>query len=252
VQIEEKQKRRTEVAAELKKIEAQNRDALLIRAVADRVLARLRNFQRQYEAFVNESEVDCKQLSLDPRQLVKIQIETSGLTQLRDDAKRTADDSVAAKERGDLEAAELRKAIGELTDQLDAPNLRYQRYLQELEEWEQQRAFLIGSGVESGTLRHLEKQISNRTELPKLLKDANAERETKTREIYRELQQLVATYRSLYRPVQKFIEEHDLAAGKFDFEFKASVVCSDFGELLFANVSQSRKGSCCCNQKMSY
>ncbi len=242
-QIEEKQKRRADAVLESKSMELRNRETLRVRAVADRVLARVSNFERQYEAFINESEVDCVQLSVNPRDLIRIQVETGELTRLRDDAKRAADDAVRAKENADTEASALRKAIDELTGQLDAPNLRFQKYLQELEGWEQQRESLVGNPAASGSLRHLEEQIRGRTEFPRLLKEATAERETKTREIYRELKQLVATYRSLYSPVQKFIEEHNLAAGRFNFEFEASVVCSDFGELLFANVSQARRGS---------
>jgi len=241
--IGEKQKRRADLATEIKDIDKRQRKALLDQAVADRVLARIRNFQRQYDTFISESELDCQQLSLDPRKLVTLQVDLSPLTEISSQAKRSAEEAAAAKDEAQRETADLKTAIEDLTAQLDAPNSAYQKYLQELDDWTQRRASLVGSENESGTIKYIEKQISDRTQFPKLLKEASSQREAKTREIYRELQALVNIYRSLYSPVQKFIEEHELAAGQFRFEFEASIVCSGLDDQLFQNVSQSRRGS---------
>jgi hypothetical protein len=243
LQIEEKQGRKAELSSELRRTETANREALLKRAVADRVLGRIRNFVTQYETFLTDSLTDCEQLSLNPRELVKIETETAELTQIRSDAQTAVDEAAAAKVKAEAEVSDLRKSVENLTVKLDAPNIEYQKYLQMLEDWTQRRAEIVGDDAETGSIKYIEKQISGLSKIPKLLKKAVAEREFKAREIYRELQQLAGIYRSLYSPVQKFIEEHDLAVGNFSFEFEASITCSDFSEQLFRNVSQGRRGS---------
>ncbi len=230
-QIEDKRKRRTELSTELRDIESRIRRATLDRAFADRMLGRIRNFLTQYETFIAESKDDCEQLKLDARELVKIQTDTAPLTQIRTNAQNALDEANLAKDSNQSEATALKKSIADLTEQLDAPNVLYQKYLQQLQEWEQRRNEIIGAEAESGSITYIEKQIQDYGEIPNLLKEAEADREAKTREIYGELQQLVSTYKSLYSPVQKFIKEHGLSAGKFTFEFEASITCADFADL---------------------
>jgi predicted nucleic acid-binding Zn-ribbon protein len=92
------------------------------------------------------------------------------------------------------------KSVAALAAQMDAPTTRYQKYLQDLQDWEQRREEIIGSEQDSGSVRFFERQIKDFDDLPKQLAEATQEREKKTREIYNEIEKLVSTYKSLYSP----------------------------------------------------
>jgi ABC-type lipoprotein export system ATPase subunit len=242
-EIEAMTRRRSTLAADIRRVDIESRDALLKRAIADRILGRIRNFLKQYDTFITESAADCAQVSLDARTLVQVQADTSAVDKLREEAQLTVDSTASTRSTAEIDSSQILESIEELTAKLDAPNVEYQHYVQRLAAWEQRRLEIIGDGGTTGSIRYIEKQISGLTNVPDLLKKALGEREAKTREIYRELKELVETYRSLYSRVQEFIEDHNLAAGNFDFNFEADIACNNFAEKLFLNVSQARRGS---------
>lgn len=94
-------------------------------------------------------------------------------------------------------------------------------------------------------MSYVRSQITGLDSIPERLGLARSSRKEKVGEIYAALEQLVVTYKSLYSPVQKFIEGHDLATGKFNFDFEASIVFSGLEEKFFSMVNQGRKGSFC-------
>jgi ABC-type lipoprotein export system ATPase subunit len=242
-QIEAKQVRRSTITTEVKKCEAEMKTAALRQAVSERVLGRLRNFEAQYDKFVADATADCIELSLSARALVKVEIDKTSLTKILDEARTAAEASRKSKTELEEENKGLQEDIDQLTQQLDAPNVHYQNYLQQLELWKQERSRIIGEENQTGSINYLSRQIQDLDGIPAKLASSIKEREQKVREIYRELQKLVSTYKSLYNPVQKFIEEHSLAAGKFSFQFEASITYSGLENELFSLVNQARRGS---------
>ncbi len=243
--IELRQARRMAIATDVKQQDVEIKTAALRQAVAERVLGRLRNFEAEYEKFVAEATADCIELKLSPRDLVKVVIDRETPTQILAEAKAAAEAGRTSKAILEEEDLGLQSEIDALTLQLDAPNVQYQNYLQRLEGWNQQRSKIVGDENQAGSINYLQRQITDLQALPARLTKSRADREQKVREIYAELRKLVSTYQSLYSPVQKFIEEHALAAGKFNFEFEASIVYSGLEDDLFSLVNQGRKGSFC-------
>jgi ATPase subunit of ABC transporter with duplicated ATPase domains len=177
--------------------------------------------------------------------LVRIAIDEKTPGTILAEARLAGEDARAAKIDIEAQIVSLEHDIGGLTQQMDAPNVQYQTYLQHFEQWVQRRGQIVGDANQAGTIHYIEKQILDLRDIPAKLKSATLERDTKVREIYKQLLQLVSTYRSLYNPVQQFIEDHALAAAKFNFEFKASIACQGLEESLFSYVNQGRKGSFC-------
>jgi AAA15 family ATPase/GTPase len=231
------------LTSQINQTEQENRAAQLRRAVADRVLGRLRNFKLLYDKFLTESEADCSQLGLNAADLVGVTIDTTTPTRIRDDAQIVTQNADAKKLRltGEVEAAN--KMSETLTSKLDAPNAQYQAYLKGLQEWKERRNSILGDNEKAGSINYLQAQIASLANVPLQLKARLKEREGKVRETYGELQQLVETYRSLYNPVKLFIERHALLSGKFGFEFEAFIANSNLGERLFQHISQNRRGS---------
>jgi AAA15 family ATPase/GTPase len=241
--IRAKRELHTQLQANLALQDTQHRAGQLRKTVAERVLGRLRNFRMQYDRFLAEAEPDCRELGLKPEELVRVEIDSAIPTSIKDAAEATVNLAEKEKSRIGAEIEAIDKALLELNSRLDAPNALYQAYLKSLGEWQEQRARILGTDQDAGTINYLQAQIASLANVPIQLKSKNEERENKVRELFRELQQLVKTYKSLYAPVQHFIENHNLISGKYGFAFEALIANADLAERLFQNISQSRKGS---------
>jgi ABC-type lipoprotein export system ATPase subunit len=244
-QIEAKQTRKAAVALEMKQIEAASKVAALQQAIAERVLGRLSNFEAQYEKFITEATPDCIELNLSPRALVKVEIDMETPAKILGAKKAAVDATRNAKIALQEENIGLHDDIDTLTQQLDAPNVHYQNYLQQLDTWNQQGLKIVGDQNQAGSINYIQRQISDLDGVPQMLAESRKKREQMVRGIYQELQKLVSTYKLLYSPVQKFIEQHALAAAKLSFEFEASIGYSGLEGDLFSLVNQGRKGSFC-------
>jgi ABC-type lipoprotein export system ATPase subunit len=244
-EIEKQQSERAALAAQAKQKGAEIRAAAKRQAVATRILGRLRNFASSYETFIADATADCIELNLSPRNLVAMTIDSETPDRIRSEAKTAEDNARGAQEAMERQASTLQTSIEELTQQLDAPNVQYQTYLQQLEEWQQRKSEIVGDENQAGSINYVQAQIVALDAIPQKLQLARANRSEKVTEIYVELESLVVTYKSLYSPVQNFIESHALSAGKFHFDFEASIVCSGLEEKFFSLVNRGRKGSFC-------
>lgn len=243
--IQHKQAERAEIAEEIKRHDTEIKASALRQAVAERVLARVRNFQKQFDSFVLDATPDCIELKIRITELVRLDVDVARPSSIAAEAAAAAEDARQAKQDLSNRDISLRNEIGDLRALLDAPNKEYQTYLQKVEEWRKRRAEIVGEETQSGSVNYIQAQIALLDGVPGRLSRERERREAKSREIYGELRKLVSTYERLYKPVQKFIAEHVLAAGKFSFEFEASIVCSGLDDAFFSLVNQGRKGSFC-------
>lgn len=242
-EIQTRQERISAARDAIKQKEREIKSAALRAAVAERVLGRLRNFEAQYESFVAEATADCIELGLSARSLVKVEIDKGTPTGVLTEARATGENARRLKQGLSDELKGLQGEIDTLTEHLDAPNVHYQNYLQQLETWNQQRSRILGDENQPESINYVQKQIGELAGLPARIDKLKEERVQRVRAIYRELQELVSTYKSLYSPVQRFIEEHTLSAGRFSFEFEASVAYSGLEDDLFSLLNQGRRGS---------
>jgi ABC-type lipoprotein export system ATPase subunit len=241
--IRAKRDARIQLQSDLGEQESRNRVGQLRKAVAERLLGRLRNFRMQYDRFLAEAEPDCVELGLKPADLVKVEINSAIPSTIVTEAQASTSKAETEKTRisGEIEAVD--KTLAEFSSRLDAPNAEYQAYLRNLQEWQDRRDQILGSDQVSGSINYLQAQIASLDSIPGLLKAKRISREDRVREIYRELQDLIKTYKGLYDPVQKFIENHQLMSGKYGFAFEALIANADLGDRLFQHISQSRRGT---------
>lgn len=123
-QIEEKQTRRNAIAAEVKILDAEITAASLKTAVAERILGRLRNFESAYERFIADAASDCNEVQLNPKELVRLQIDKDTPSRLLVEARQAADNSQASKSSLEAEGTffgvdEGRRVLKNLVAQAD-------------------------------------------------------------------------------------------------------------------------------------
>ena len=65
----------------------------------------------------------------------------------------------------------------------------------------------------------------------------------KFKSVYSQLKQLVKVYEDLYKPVQKFIDEHELIKNKYKLNFNVSIAETDFIGKFFNYINQGTRGT---------
>jgi len=185
-------------------------------AVAKQLLDKLDNFQKDFSVFKTSLDEDAAELGLKADELVTMTINKTKPVMVRDEAAVAIS---AAKQqleginppglRQKLAAAE--ENIVELQSKLDAPNRAYQAYLKALEEWQIKRSLIVGNDKEPESLKGLEAKLEAINQLPEQITKVREEQAALSLQIHNEKCAQTEVYRTLYEPVQGFIDSHILA-----------------------------------------
>jgi ABC-type lipoprotein export system ATPase subunit len=219
-------------------------------SIADKLIARIENLQRQLKAFMEESRSDLQAIGFSAKDILTISINKQPLIDKR---KEFHDKKIAAENKLDpsqidsfaYKKIKIIEQIEQLQDKLDEPNKNYQGYITELEAWEKKKNDIIGNENIQNTIKFYEKQLENLAAIPGKLGEARTLRLTKSKEIHEVIRHLADSYRELYAPVHNFIEKRPLAKDKFQLNFEVDIVDTGFKEGFFDIVSQRASGTFC-------
>jgi len=219
-------------------------------SVAELLLEKIENFERQYKSFETDSEEHFEILGIKAESVVSLKIDREPINKLKAEinqklVKLKNDLDMFNPESPVCEKAELEKQVQEMSDKLDEPNRQYQAYLLAIEKWEDREATIIGDEKTSDTIKYFEKQLIDLKDLPEKLNKVKEIRKTVVKEIFGAIKRLTKVYESLYSPVQDFIENHPIAKDKFNLDFQVSIVNSGFEDIFFDYISHGVKGSFC-------
>lgn len=237
-----------ELEASLRSIrDAENANALVV-SQCDSVTKQLDNFQYQFELFGAQIAPDLKALGLEQSALISLTTNTSAIVALRDKAE-LARGSAQSQLKDSVEgspaalAMAARSELARLESELDAPRRAYQTYLSDLSAWEKLRLDLVGGPAVPDSLSFYEDRLRQLDSLPDVLDDLKASRTARMLAIYAELLEISETLRSLYRPVQAFIDGHPVVASRFDLSFEVALVAEQMEDRFFLMVSRQASGS---------
>jgi len=212
-------------------------------ASAARVLQQLQNFRAAHKTVLANLKSDCDVLGLDPKSLVSITVTEKPVTDANAAAKADSQHQTAVIKAASASLEELKGEVERLTAELDAPNSAYQRYVEALRIWSERREALVGTAEKRESLSYIVRQIKELEGLPEQLKQGQAVRAAKVKEIFSQIQEIVLTYRMLYHPVQEFILLNPVANQKLHLEFDASIVTVNLDEIILSKVNQGRRGT---------
>lgn len=217
-------------------------------SASDKASSGVDTLQRRYRTAESELAENLEELAISVRDVVELKVDLLPLEEsrnlyelLKDRSEELQDVSNPDGYQAALESAE--EDILVLQAQLDEPSKEYEAYLSTLKTWNARRSELLGSKNAAGSIKHLERLLSDLQEVPTELQTAYSLRREKATEIHREIKKLSDTYRDLYRPVQEFIESHPLAKGKFDLNFEVSIAQEGFENHFFAQINRTKSGS---------
>ena len=217
-------------------------------AIAKRLIERLDNFQKDFEIFKNTLEEDATEIGLQVNDLIDLSIDKTSAETIRSQAEERLSELKNLLDEVDpsglrKKLASVESQIIELQSKLDAPNRAYQAYLKELTEWQERRAELEGSDNVPESLKGLKATLAALDQLPAKI-DAVRDQQTELAiNIHEEKVAQAEIYRTLYGPVQQFIDSHEIAKDKLKLEFRAELVNEDFSTRLLNLLALNRRGS---------
>lgn len=136
------------------------------------------------------------------------------------------------------------KQLEEIKQKLSAPELEYQKYLKDKQDWETMLEEIIGSPEKDGTIKNLQARIDYvNHQLSSDLKVKIEQRKQYVLNLLQKKHQVLETYNSLFAPIVKFIEEFHEELKDYPIQFDATFSIKDFGERFFDFVSQQASGS---------
>jgi predicted ATPase len=217
-------------------------------AVANRLLEKLTNFQKDFDTFRSSLEGDAAELGLRVDELVALTITNSRATEIRDQSHNEVTSTNASIDTVDppglrQRLVSIETRINELQSKLDAPNRAYQAYLAALAEWQAKRALIEGTEEDPESLNGLKSRLAALDELPTRIAKVRDGQADLAFQIHSEKRAQTAVYRELYGPVQDFINSHPLAKNKLRLEFRAELTNEGFATRLLELLALNRKGS---------
>lgn len=241
---------------EMEKLEAEiaetkERDAALAKKKlnAEKLLAKLENFQRQATTFLTDTLPDFEELGLVQKDMVSVSVETKALVSLIAEfgmQRTTVATALNPLTEGGLEKrrSDTEKKIAELQTQLSAPQREYQAYLQSLKEWETARAAIIGDASVNGSIVQLNAQLDALLLLPAEVEALKKIRQRKSLAIFAEKTKLRSFYSSYYGEVQNFLAQHPLAkSGNFKLTFDVTITENGFAEGFLGRINRRKMGA---------
>lgn len=203
-------------------------------AAARKLEGKLTNFEAEHERLVNDTKAEVTSLGLSMESMVTLVVNKKPLTELRDALmaqKTTTDASLYGKQAGSLpeQLAASKARIKELQDRLDAPNRRYQQFLEAMKAWDKRKHEIEGSAEQVDSLAYFDAQIVYiGTQLPADIAEVKEERRKQAKVIHAEIAAIRDVHTELFGSVQKLIEESVIIREGFKLTFESSIVDNTF------------------------
>lgn len=247
-ELEKKQAELRSIELELASLRASDLAAAKKHSTAEKLAGKLKNLERQVDAFLVEAKPEFDELGIASSDVVTFKVDptkiNAALAALV--AERAAISAKLAPETVDGPEFKRRAvvaAIEGLQALLSAPQRAYQAYLQMLKDWDAGRVKIIGSEDAIGSIKNLQKQLADLDGLPAYLKSLRKQRDRKLLEIFREKQKLRAYYETYYGAVQNFLRQHPLATSeRFQLTFNVSMAESGFSEAFLGRINRRKVG----------
>lgn len=245
------------IAAADARADALTREISTIALVEQRVAT----FRRQWQSFVETTEPQLAAVGIALADVVTVRVNTTPVEEGRRRREEEAQSihaqlgrsPVAGMADSTTPAPTLHERRAGLVAQveaararLDEPQERYQRYVAALAEWDARREALVGTAGVPGTRAALQHELAALDDAPAELAQLQEVRRQVAREIHAEHVRVADLYRTLYGPVQAFIDKHaTIATEGLRLAVDVSIVDASLERGFLDRINRQRAGSFC-------
>ena len=201
---------------ELTKLAAKNKAVRNIREGVDVINRTIQNFYTSFDE-------DAKLIGLDINEVIKLKIDNQKIADAESAASnREVEIRIENKRLDEHEQSTVVKREP-LSAKLNSPQQTYQNYLNNLKEWEEKKASILGSRDLPDTLKGLEHRKEQLDNLPTQRASLKVERLEKTAQIFDLLSEQRGNREALFQPVQQLIQNNSLIREEYKLKFKAEL-----------------------------
>ena len=218
-------------------------------ASVSKIRGKIENFKRSYELFKKDSLNEFENIGVSFDSTIKLEISIDSLESIDEECRKYISSLETYLDKENPESLSNKKKnlemeLGTLQSRLNESEKAYQRYLDELAQWEKRREEISGSAEKLNSLEYFKNALEKSIEItPIKLEKAKEDRRQKVKDVYSQLERLAEVYEDLYKPVQKFIDEHELIKNKYKLNFNVSIAETDFVGKFFNYINQGTRGT---------
>lgn len=202
---------------------------------------RIKLLKRDFDSFAESAEPDAQLLGIKLNDVAKLNISSENLDKIENELTQNLIDLQSANQATDDEVENLKKNKESLTNQLNAPLQKYQKYNEELSSWQSKVAEERGSKENPNSLEGLKARLEQLNNLPQQLKVLQDKQMGLCLEIFNTLDEQRQSREKLFSPVQELILNNELIREEYKLQFKSELTCTPdyFGSELFDLIKQN-------------
>lgn len=243
--------------AELKAVLAQEQDArqkkteaLKHAAHTTRVLQTIKTYQKSHDQFTVtlDEMLAAVPTNLRAADLIALNVELAQLIQLDNGFRKEAEAQEAIlvdeSETGLLKRREAAESgITVLKSQLGEKQRLYLVYKEQLAQWERAKAEIKGDRDKANSIAWFEAQLAALDTLPGKRQELRVRRLDFIRNIHGQIEKAVAEYRTLYQPVQGFVQSATKMEMPLPLDFNVRIVEEGFQDAFLNRINRQTRGS---------
>jgi len=238
-----------ELSSHIKEINDNLSTSKIKLASVSKIRGRIENFKRNYELFKKDSLDEFENIGVSFDSTIKLEVSIDSLESIDEECRKDISNLETYLDEKDPESLSNKKKnleieLGTLQSRLNESEKAYQHYLDEFAQWEKRREEISGSAEKLNSLEYFKNALEKSIEItPIKLEKAKEDRRQKVKDVYSQLERLAEVYEDLYKPVQKFIDEHELIKNKYKLNFNVSIAETDFVGKFFNYINQGTRGT---------
>jgi len=215
-----------------------------------RMLQAIKNHQKEHELFLTELDAMLGEVhaALKATDIVLLTVDTSGL-ELLSVAYKKESDAQDVLLSADSEASLLSRrvaaesAIHVIKSKLGEEQRLFLVYREQLAQWEQAKVNLQGDKDKSNTIAWYAAEIAGLDELPKRREQLKVNRLLIARHLHEQIGKVVEEYRTLYQPVQGFVQSTAKMEMPLPLDFDVRIAEEGFQDAFLARINRQTRGS---------
>jgi hypothetical protein len=134
--------------------------------------------------------------------------------------------------------------IKELQEKLDEHSRSYQKYIDDLKEWEDKRVSIVGTKDKDGTIEYFKNQIYYLENIIKVEVETHRMKRIETvKKLFSKKEEAIASYKTLFKPVSDFIKNYGDLLENYSIKLDVDYKINGLTEKFFDHISLGSKGS---------
>lgn len=225
-------------------------NAIKCNAQMTRILQAIKNYQKSHDTFIAEvdSMLSEAQSSLRATDVVSLTVDTSAIESVCESCKN----EIATQEAllsGDEESSLSRRreavesAIQEIKNHLGEKQRLFLIYKEQVAQWEQAKIDLQGDKDKNNTVSWFGAEIDSLGELPDKRDELKCKRIQVVRLLHEQIGKVVEEYRTLYQPVQGFVQSATKMEMPLPLDFDVRIAEEGFQEKFLGCINRQARGS---------